>query len=165
MIPRAMITLLITISIAVPTPPCTSTMRTMLTRLTVIPALLAKRETSGSSAYEASAGASSVCVHMIVCAVDAWRERAARRGAVLDTCRSIGRSSRLLGPDCDELLGRESGRRFNVAGRISAQEVTMSKYLLPLYVLTLILLAGCVRVQEVEDGREHRLARDLLVER
>ena len=62
--------------------------------LTVIPALLAKRETSGSSAYEASAGASSVCVHMIVCAVDAWRERAARRGAVLDTCRSIGRDRR-----------------------------------------------------------------------
>ena len=66
-----MITLLITITIAVPTPPCTITMRTMLTMLTVIPALLAKRETSGSSAYEASAGASSVCVHMIVCAVDA----------------------------------------------------------------------------------------------
>ena len=39
------------------------------------------------------------------------------------------------------------------------------KQLLPLYVLTVTLLAGCVRVQEVEDGREHRLARDLLVER
>ena len=105
-----MITLLITINIIVPTQPCTITMRTMLTRLTVIPALLAKRETSGSSAYEASAGASSVCVHMIVCAVDAWRERAARRGAVLDTCRSIGRPSRLLGSDSDELWRRKSGR-------------------------------------------------------
>ena len=86
-----MITMLATIIILVPTQPCTIT---MLTMLTVIPALLAKRETSGSSAYEASAGASSVCVHMIVCAVDAWRERAARRGAVLDTCRSIGRPRR-----------------------------------------------------------------------
>ena len=152
-----MITLLATISIAVPTQPCTITMRTMLTRLTVIPALLAKRETSGSSAYEASAGASSVCVHMIVCAVDAWRERAARRGAVLDTCRSIGRSSRLLGPDCDELWRRKTGRIQSIW--------QLSKYLLRLYVLTVILLAGCVRVQEVEDGREHRLARDLLVER
>ena len=119
-------------------------MLTMLTMLTVIPALLAKRETSGSSAYEASAGASSVCVHMIVCAVDAWRERAARRGAVLDTCRSIGRPSRLLGSDSDELWRRKSGR---------------------VVMLTVTLLADCVRVQEVEDGREHRLARDLLVER
>ena len=34
-----------------------------------------------------------------------------------------------------------------------------------LYVLAVTLLADCVRVQEVEDGREHRLARDLLVER
>ena len=36
---------------------------------------------------------------------------------------------------------------------------------LPLHVLAVTLLAGCVRVQEVEDGREHRLARDLLIER
>ena len=48
---------------------------------------------------------------------------------------------------------------------MSAQEVTMGRYLLPLYVLTVTLLAGCVRIQEVQDGREHRLARDLLVER
>ena len=40
----------------------------------------------------------------------------------------------------------------------------LRKYVVPLYVLTVTLLAGCVRVQEVEDGREHRLARDLLVE-
>ena len=86
MISRDMITLLITINIIVPTQPCTIPMRTMLTMLTVIPALLAKRETSGSSAYEASAGASSVCVHMIV---DAWRDRAASRGAVLATWRRL----------------------------------------------------------------------------
>ena len=41
----------------------------------------------------------------------------------------------------------------------------LRKYVVPLYVLTVTLLAGCVRVQEVEDGREHRLARDLRRER